>query len=103
MVCDSITLQTPNHLLPVLILILLEYGLRRLLIRLFRFYLICLNPYSIGIWSATIQSRLGQAHLLMGLNPYSIGIWSATIQSRLGQAHLLMGLNPYSIGIWSAT
>ena len=36
-----------------------------------------LNPYSIGIWSATFEVvRVGNAYY--GLNPYSIGIWSAT-------------------------
>ena len=36
-----------------------------------------LNPYSIGIWSATGSSpKIHQ--FIVCLNPYSIGIWSAT-------------------------
>ena len=38
-----------------------------------------------------------------GLNPYSIGIWSATIERRALLLGPLKSLNPYSIGIWSAT
>ncbi len=37
----------------VLILILLEYGLRRNLVPLEDIEFVGLNPYSIGIWSAT--------------------------------------------------
>ena len=37
----------------VLILILLEYGLRPLIINLLKRITMCLNPYSTGIWSAT--------------------------------------------------
>ena len=38
---------------------------------------VSLNPYSIGIWSATevITALQFSEH---SLNPYSIGIWSAT-------------------------
>ena len=36
-----------------------------------------LNPYSIGIWSATRQVLHGSFGIAR-LNPYSIGIWSAT-------------------------
>ena len=39
---------------------------------------------------------------MSGLNPYSIGIWSATM-AHLGCHSFASGLNPYSIGIWSAT
>ena len=38
----------------------------------------CLNPYSIGIWSATCSQDNG-ASWVPRLNPYSIGIWSATM------------------------
>ena len=37
-----------------------------------------------------------------GLNPYSIGIWSAT-PMKMVLLSAIMRLNPYSIGIWSAT
>ena len=36
-----------------------------------------LNPYSIGIWSAT-DTEEEEEDMIGGLNPYSIGIWSAT-------------------------
>ena len=38
----------------------------------------CLNPYSIGIWSATQMNVLLLYLTKNCLNPYSIGIWSAT-------------------------
>ena len=38
-----------------------------------------LNPYSIGIWSAT-KHYLYVWNTNFSLNPYSIGIWSATFQ-----------------------
>ena len=38
---------------------------------------ISLNPYSIGIWSATRRIKFLQTNMYR-LNPYSIGIWSAT-------------------------
>ena len=40
-------------ILSVLILILLEYGLRLLSVIAIAQKMQCLNPYSIGIWSAT--------------------------------------------------
>ena len=84
-----------------------------------------LNPYSIGIWSATIYKLLNDV-TKEGLNPYSIGIWSATRVETgtrnkmhnvlililleyglrlilLRQGERIKRLNPYSIGIWSAT
>ena len=61
----------------------------------------CLNPYSIGIWSATTIST-ALTFMLISLNPYSIGIWSATSTSEITK-DFKNGLNPYSIGIWSAT
>ena len=62
---------------------------------------ISLNPYSIGIWSATLGQRSSERGFVC-LNPYSIGIWSATAEA---QTHTYPQgcLNPYSIGIWSAT
>ena len=84
-----------------------------------------LNPYSIGIWSAT-EFKGNQAPKEMRLNPYSIGIWSATrayVSCPYNKCVLILilleyglrpfydwrkrynkaRLNPYSIGIWSAT
>ena len=60
----------------VLILILLEYGLRHRSTNLYGLIRYGLNPYSIGIWSATLLSNCKHHHT--SLNPYSIGIWSAT-------------------------
>ena len=62
---------------------------------------LCLNPYSIGIWSAT-ELTADEIATLKSLNPYSIGIWSATL-CVLSLLPILESLNPYSIGIWSAT
>ena len=47
-----------------------------------------LNPYSIGIWSAT-GCNFANARKTEGLNPYSIGIWSATLTG------VRRGANPY--------
>ena len=68
-----------NPLTCVLILILLEYGLRPSTLHPTTSMCTCLNPYSTGIWSAT---RAWSAKLdeLKSLNPYSTGIWSATRQ-----------------------
>ena len=41
------------------------------------FLLLCLNPYSTGIWSAT-RTRTLRPNAKASLNPYSTGIWSAT-------------------------
>ena len=60
-----------------------------------------LNPYSIGIWSATEEDMMEEL-AWYSLNPYSIGIWSATDQQMDDMAYIEC-LNPYSIGIWSAT
>ena len=59
-----------------------------------------LNPYSTGIWSATLPT--GQGRVVSGLNPYSTGIWSAT-SKWIFLMKELTSLNPYSTGIWSAT
>ena len=64
--------------------------------------MVSLNPYSIGIWSATIREAIGTTKMEC-LNPYSIGIWSATRLTQTATCSNLTGLNPYSIGIWSAT
>ena len=60
-----------------------------------------LNPYSIGIWSATSSLHISML-LRPSLNPYSIGIWSATYCKMVNLPNCSC-LNPYSIGIWSAT
>ena len=125
MVCDVNQVHLVVYNGVVLILILLEYGLRHNPCSLFVTLTYRLNPYSIGIWSATLVQVHLQMENFLRLNPYSIGIWSAThsIASHAEQCHVLIlilleyglrhfwllheegqgGLNPYSIGIWSAT
>ncbi len=77
MVCDKVS-RTPMQLIKnVLILILLEYGLRLRQYDALGVICISLNPYSIGIWSATMSQTL-IPYSTQRLNPYSIGIWSAT-------------------------
>ena len=85
----------------VLILILLEYGLRPVTVKSLAHVANRLNPYSIGIWSATTNKEIKE-FVIMSLNPYSIGIWSATEIIMIAK-NTINSLNPYSIGIWSAT
>ena len=63
---------------------------------------LCLNPYSIGIWSATCYvtddaaTALGVLILILleyGLRP----------DGKKQEVYFCECLNPYSIGIWSAT
>ena len=76
MVCDTNANATTNATTNVLILILLEYGLRLVFNETLTVEQFSLNPYSIGIWSATFDFECREHGL--SLNPYSIGIWSAT-------------------------
>ena len=68
---------------------------------LVRFYFPGLNPYSIGIWSATYvkitQNRMGIVLILILLE-YGLRQVKA---AKGGETRPC--LNPYSIGIWSAT
>ena len=57
MVCDCLRIRGQELVPGVLILILLEYGLRRQEIFPVNLLEICLNPYSIGIWSATTGTK----------------------------------------------
>ena len=57
MVCDGASWVPMLCIGNVLILILLEYGLRPAEELQEVQYLQCLNPYSIGIWSATEISK----------------------------------------------
>ena len=77
MVCDPYFKDTREEELVVLILILLEYGLRP--DKAFEALSAnqSLNPYSTGIWSAT-PYEMALNDFLDCLNPYSTGIWSAT-------------------------
>ena len=65
----------------VLILILLEYGLRQALYEVVEPSYFRLNPYSTGIWSATKNKNYIDFKISSGLNPYSTGIWSATVNT----------------------
>ena len=77
MVCDNDRGNLCAYFYAVLILILLEYGLRHKLKSATKYLFGSLNPYSIGIWSATMEFTPDNKEVY-GLNPYSIGIWSAT-------------------------
>ena len=86
----------------VLILILLEYGLRHCKQVTFNHAWVSLNPYSIGIWSATYvkitQNRMGIKVLILILLEYGL---RQLFRNSAGKHSTC--LNPYSIGIWSAT
>ena len=60
-----------------------------------------LNPYSIGIWSATLKPYVGtlvKVVLILILLEYGLRRMQNSLLN-----DLLSRLNPYSIGIWSAT
>ena len=64
-----------------------------------RLSLLSLNPYSIGIWSATLfnaKLKLNRELVLIYWNM----VCDKLKQTKGGKKHCL---NPYSIGIWSAT
>ena len=61
----------------------------------------CLNPYSIGIWSATMRTRPSiQLISVLILILLEYGLRPA-LSWKVGVGFVC--LNPYSIGIWSAT
>ena len=62
----------------VLILVVMEYGLRRIVIWQREVHFISLNPCCNGIWSQTI-ALVARAKRL-GLNPCCNGIWSQTLK-----------------------
>ena len=79
--CNGIWSQTVSLMilsaLPVLILVVMEYGLRRTDgVRLFNYYTCSLNPCCNGIWSQTTNKYFKQ--YFFGLNPCCNGIWSQT-------------------------
>ena len=60
-----------------------------------------LNPYSIGIWSATTFGKFAdEAYgvLILILLEYGLRHVGSVVK-----VEFVKGLNPYSIGIWSAT
>ena len=61
-----------------------------------------LNPFSIGIWSVTVENGT-PVEYEVSLNPCSIGIWSVTETIQWLIDNKWRSLNPCSIGIWSVT
>ena len=100
MVCDKFTVSNKRPERSVLILILLEYGLRptyeEAITKLDTVLILILLEYGLRL-----NETLTVEQFKAGLNPYSIGIWSATTST--SHPTTCSGLNPYSIGIWSAT
>ena len=113
------------QLISVLILILLEYGLRPALSWKVGVGFVCLNPYSIGIWSATslvnaLRARTHTSYSLFYWNMVCDRMMRNDLTPYVGVLILILleyglrpenikiltikdSLNPYSIGIWSAT
>ena len=100
------SLTVGQHMLltgaPVLILVLMEYGLwlqeevekeenRCVLILVLMEY---------GLWPVSVRSLKRRA---VGLNPCSNGIWSLTEEIMNTNREMEAGLNPCSNGIWSLT
>ena len=59
-----------------------------------------LNPYSIGRYSVSDETKQFVEDYLKGLNPYSIGRYSVSHQDD-GKNYCNYRLNPYSIGRYS--
>ena len=78
MVCDCGSVELKLEARNVLILVLMEYGLRLKMKKSFRLGIeISLNPCFNGIWSATLLMHKSFA-IQVSLNPCFNGIWSAT-------------------------
>ena len=127
MVCDKAKVEHLYWQASVLILILLEYGLRRQQTILHSWTLLRLNPYSIGIWSATMAKSSARTMCAMVLililleyglrheekDKYTAYFYGVLILILLeyglrrlrnrNKGLIAWSLNPYSIGIWSAT
>ncbi len=72
----------------VLILVLMEYGLRQRPIRPSGLNGSGLNPCFNGIWSATAQEGYSWAMAKSSLNPCFNGIWSATVLAIMAKPYL---------------
>mgnify|MGYP000290831763 CR=1 FL=1 len=87
MVCDGIVLTHLSSVEVVLILILLEYGLRQEIKRAEKqgdvVLILILLEYGLRHWHSV------NLCLLSSLNPYSIGIWSATPKIMKFEAFLM--------------
>ena len=80
MVCEN-DIRTKEWEDRVLILVLMEYGLRGILWLLTASQAGRLNPCFNGIWSASIRPLAFIVSLLLRLNPCFNGIWSARVKS----------------------
>ncbi len=102
MVCEKSIAEIPAERLEVLILVLMEYGLRERVQPLTNNNNSCLNPCFNGIWSASWRPDSRQGRVQWSLNPCFNGIWSAsfTMKTYGGPP---MSLNPCFNGIWSAS
>ena len=85
----------------VLILILMEYGLRAFSVGTVKVICVRLNPCFNGIWSASLADKSVRTIWLTSLNPCFNGIWSASPLMR-SLMRSWIGLNPCFNGIWSA-
>ena len=101
MVCDGFFLKIYKAGHRVLILVVVEDGLRRPPHKQMSWGQRCLNPCCSGRWSATVVQK-PQGILGSRLNPCCSGRWSAThLKMRYRWPHL--SLNPCCSGRWSAT
>ena len=82
----------------VLILILLEYTLRVTIVTLTE-ESERLNPYSTGIYTKRLWTRLKRPQ--KRLNPYSTGIYTKSMSVQTKQQTTMKSLNPYSTGIYT--
>ena len=87
----------------VLILVLMEYGLWRPLVGgIWTAPCVRLNPCSNGIWSLTARNR-GRGWVWISLNPCSNGIWSLTsLRSILYPIPAVLILVLMEYGLWRA-
>ncbi len=77
-----VDLDETLYYLSVLILVLMEYGLRLIPEESKEAILNCLNPCFNGIWSATTSNKR-DVYCYVCLNPCFNGIWSATHLARI--------------------
>ena len=103
MVCEKSIAEIPAERLEVLILVLMEYGLRERVQPLTNNNNSCLNPCFNGIWSASWRPDSRQGRVQWSLNPCFNGIWSASWRPDSCQGRVQWSLNPCFNGIWSAS
>ena len=88
---------------PVLILVLMEYGLWEIKAWKLRFHSFggCLNPCFNGIWSLSNNETNILLQKVNSLNPCFNGIWSLRIEINVLFGVIKISLNPCFNGIWS--